>query len=69
MDDLLDRIDKATGGVTSTNYLKPLFANEEDYKAFAERHAKATVEERDIESYSGNAYLGIDCGSTTTRWC
>ena len=67
MDDLLDRIDKATGGVTSTNYLKPLFANEEDYKAFAERHAKATVEERDIESYSGNAYLGIDCGSTTTK--
>ena len=67
MDDLLDRIDKATGGVTSTNYLKPLFANEEDYQAFAERHAKATVEERDIESYSGNAYLGIDCGSTTTK--
>ena len=67
MDDLLARIDKATGGVTSTNYLKPLFANEEDYKAFAERHAKATVEERDIESYSGNAYLGIDCGSTTTK--
>ncbi len=67
MTDLLDRIDKATGGVTSTNYLKPLFSGEDDYRAFAERHAKATVEERDIESYSGNAYLGIDCGSTTTK--
>ena len=67
MDDLLDRIDKATGGVSATNYLKPLFANEEDYRAFAARHARATVEEREIENYSGNAYLGIDCGSTTTK--
>ena len=62
MDDLLDRIDKATGGVSATNYLKPLFANEEDYRAFAARHARATVEEREIENYSGNVDPGTDYG-------
>ena len=67
LSDLLDRIEKATSGATVTNYLKPLFSGEEDYQAFVERHAKAGVKRREIASYSGNAYLGIDCGSTTTK--
>ncbi|HIT78837.1 MAG TPA: 2-hydroxyacyl-CoA dehydratase [Candidatus Faecivivens stercorigallinarum] len=66
-DDLIERVEKATSGVTVTNYLQPLFANEEDYREFARRHAAATVKEADINSYCGNAYLGIDCGSTTTK--
>ncbi len=65
--DLIDRVEKATSGGTVTNYLQPLFSNEEDYQEFARRHAAATVKEADINSYSGNAYLGIDCGSTTTK--
>ena len=47
--------------------LPPLFANEQEYKEFSDRHAKADVLYKDIESYSGKAYLGIDCGSTTTK--
>ena len=47
--------------------LTPLFAGREDYEAFRERHAKATVANRDIASYRGKAWLGIDCGSTTTK--
>ncbi len=47
--------------------LSPLFENEEEYKAFSERHARATVKETDPGSYRGNATLGIDCGSTTTK--
>ena len=47
--------------------LSPLFESEEDYKAFLSRHEKATVNERDIDTYRGKAWLGIDCGSTTTK--
>ena len=46
---------------------KPLFANDEEYRSFAERHSRADIPEADISAYSGDAYLGIDCGSTTTK--
>ena len=46
---------------------KPLFDDEADYNAFIERHSKADVEKGDISTYEGNAYLGIDAGSTTTK--
>ena len=51
----------------TSNRLSPLFDSEAEYEEFSARHAKASVEERDIAEYSGNAYLGIDCGSTTTK--
>ena len=47
--------------------LKPLFETEADYQAFRARHAAATVETEDIAAYTGPAWLGIDCGSTTTK--
>ena len=47
--------------------LVPLFESEADYDEFATRHAKATVPTADVATYVGDAYLGIDCGSTTTK--
>ncbi len=47
--------------------LKPLFESEAEYEAFKARHARANVPTRDIRDYSGSAWLGIDCGSTTTK--
>jgi len=47
--------------------LEPLFNNEEEYIQFKLRHAKDKVQRRDLESYRGNAFLGIDVGSTTTK--
>ncbi|MBQ7347165.1 MAG: 2-hydroxyacyl-CoA dehydratase [Clostridia bacterium] len=47
--------------------LAPLFETQAEYDAFAARHAKATVKETDPATYTGNATLGIDCGSTTTK--
>ena len=44
-----------------------LFNSRAEYDAFRERHAKAIVESEDMDSYRGKAYLGIDCGSTTTK--
>ncbi len=49
--------------------LDPLFRNEEEYRAFRERHAKASVPVSDPRTYSGRAYLGIDAGSTTIKTC
>ena len=66
-DELLEKIKSIKTSQKRTNTLKPLFENEEEYEKFALRHAKATVPEEDIYVYSGNAYLGIDCGSTTTK--
>ena len=53
-------------GQTSTR-LEPLFADEADYDAFVTRHRRAVVESRDMDAYTGDAWLGIDCGSTTTK--
>ncbi len=47
--------------------LPPLFESREEYNAFSERHKKASIEVKPINDYSGDAYLGIDCGSTTTK--
>jgi activator of 2-hydroxyglutaryl-CoA dehydratase len=46
--------------------LEPLFENEDEYKEFASRHEKNKVKRRDIKTYNGGCYLGIDAGSTTT---
>ncbi|MDR1016732.1 MAG: acyl-CoA dehydratase activase [Coriobacteriales bacterium] len=45
--------------------LDPLFADAADYQAFAKRHAKATIQT--VEGYQGDAFLGIDAGSTTFK--
>ena len=47
--------------------LEPLFENEHEYAEFCKRHASATVKMYDVMKYRGNAFLGIDCGSTTTK--
>ena len=47
--------------------LKPLFAGPAEYDAFCQRHARATVPKADLATYAGPAWLGIDCGSTTTK--
>ncbi len=56
-------------GKGSFNKLEPLFKDEAEYKAFSERHSKATVPLRNPSTYSGRAYLGIDAGSTTIKTC
>lgn len=53
--------------VNETNSLDPLFTYDEDYQRFKERHSKYKVKRTDISDYKGNAHLGIDAGSTTTK--
>ncbi|MEM5817751.1 MAG: acyl-CoA dehydratase activase, partial [Desulfitobacterium hafniense] len=46
---------------------EPLFADQAEYEAFQERHARHKVNRKDPQGYTGHAYLGIDAGSTTTK--
>lgn len=47
--------------------LPPLFEDEAEYEKFRARHDKARVETRDLMSYDGPVYIGIDAGSTTIK--
>lgn len=47
--------------------MPPLFADEEALRAFRDRHAGAKVARADLSLHRGEAYLGIDAGSTTTK--
>ena len=47
--------------------LDPLFQDEAEYDAFLKRHGNNHVKTRDLASYKGDCYLGIDAGSTTTK--
>ncbi len=53
--------------VPSNERLAPLFADQEEYEEFKQRHAQYQVEREELTNYQGQAYLGIDAGSTTTK--
>lgn len=67
-EDLSKKIENIKGN-TDFNTLPPLFSSDNEYKDFLKRHSEANVPHGDIEIYEGKAYLGIDCGSTTTKVC
>ena len=54
-----------TGG--NTIVTEPLFASRAEYEAFVERHKAYDLPFADLHTETGNAYLGIDAGSTTTK--
>lgn len=56
------RVDAAGGERTM-----PLFADKEEVQRFQSRHAQHAVPKQELSGYTGNAYLGIDAGSTTTK--
>ena len=66
-DKLIEMLKETGAAKREVASMKALFANEDEFNEFKDRHAKETVEFKDIAAYSGDAYLGIDCGSTTTK--
>ncbi len=64
LDELIEKMKnyKSSGEYTS---LSPLFASEEQFEEFASRHQIG----KEIETFPlvGNAYIGIDAGSTTLK--
>ena len=66
LSEVLDKLASAkTGGNTVTG--QPLFESRKDYEAFIERHKANDLPFADLHTAKGNAYLGIDAGSTTTK--
>lgn len=53
--------------ISDTKYLDPLFVDNHDFEKFNNRHSLNKVKRKDIKTVSGNCYLGIDAGSTTTK--
>ena len=66
-DALIARFDRCKNAGAGRGNLKPLFENEAQHAEFAARHGKNDVPRGEISAYTGEAYLGIDCGSTTTK--
>ena len=67
LSEFIDRLQKGVEITFEMPRLPKLFENEEEYNAFCERHQRAVVCKEVLASYSGNCYLGIDAGSTTTK--
>ncbi|MEG2174195.1 MAG: acyl-CoA dehydratase activase-related protein [Oscillospiraceae bacterium] len=56
-----------SGGISHYNSIRPLFSGQDDYLEFINRHAQSVIDRTDPASYQGDAYLGIDAGSTTVK--
>ncbi|MBQ9151306.1 MAG: 2-hydroxyacyl-CoA dehydratase [Clostridia bacterium] len=67
MENLITGVEASTHEKLEAAHTPPLFASEAEYKEFCDRHAKASVKTVYPYDYNGNAYIGIDCGSTTTK--
>lgn len=66
VEEAISRIESAKGSddvVTG----EPLFRGRAEYEQFVARHKKSDLAFADIKTYRGDAYLGIDSGSTTTK--
>jgi len=66
-EELLRRLEESVQETGLTDTLPPLFSSPDEVSAFRARHAEATPQPVDIQNYQGDAYLGIDAGSTTTK--
>lgn len=66
--DVLERL-KQLGDTQASEVVRlaPLFAEEKDYEEFKARHDAECVCRRDLSSYKGRAFLGVDAGSTTFK--
>lgn len=66
IDEMISKVSSAKASdriITS----EKLFKSKEEYEAFIERHKKYDIKYADIKTYSGDAFLGVDAGSTTTK--
>ncbi len=67
INEIIDKLSKGVKMDFEVKRMEPLFASEEEYMEFSKRHARHSIKKGRLENYSGNCFLGIDCGSTTTK--
>ncbi len=66
-DGLISNMRKEKHLTMEINRLNPLFESGDDYMEFKGRHDKSVVPKGDLQTYIGDAFLGIDSGSTTSK--
>ncbi|MBQ4347475.1 MAG: 2-hydroxyacyl-CoA dehydratase, partial [Firmicutes bacterium] len=64
---LYERLKSSKGIRTEVARMEPLFKDKEEYLRFKERHAQNSVDRFELARYKGDAFLGVDAGSTTTK--
>lgn len=66
---LLNNIEKLenTQDENESARLEALFSSKEEYEEFKSRHQKYQVKRKEISTFAGDCFLGIDAGSTTTK--
>ncbi|MGN0400882.1 MAG: acyl-CoA dehydratase activase-related protein [Acetatifactor sp.] len=67
MEEMVEKLSSEIKMEFEVERMEPLFASQEDYQAFRARHSSHHVKTSLLETYKGNAFLGIDAGSTTTK--
>jgi predicted CoA-substrate-specific enzyme activase len=68
LEEIKEKVDELTNKKDDNlNRLMPLFKDEMDYQSFRKEHNHTPLKRLELSNYSGNVYLGIDAGSTTTK--
>ncbi|MBM6976357.1 acyl-CoA dehydratase activase [Intestinimonas butyriciproducens] len=68
-DEALRLLEESVEAKNTMDTLLPLFDGPEQYEDFTIRHNANHPPEVDVNTYTGDAWLGIDAGSTTTKIC
>lgn len=62
---VIEKIDKFKEN--ESNSLEALFIDKEDYEKFKKRQDKYKVKTKELSTYAGDVFIGIDAGSTTAK--
>jgi len=65
INDILPKLNEVTAH--EVERLRPLFCDEKELSEFQDRHKTNSVKRKELESFEGKCFLGIDAGSTTTK--
>lgn len=67
LNEIIEKLKNIKLNLSDANLLPPLFKDEKEYEEFKTRHSQNNVKRKQLNDYFGKVYLGIDCGSTTTK--
>ena len=65
--EIMDRLIHSETVKNAVLSLPPLFNSKEEHHTFLDRHNRDKISYLDINTYHGDAYIGIDAGSTTLK--
>ncbi len=64
---LLGKVENLGSSSAKSHRLAALFKDNQEYEDFRSRHKRSAVKRKDLDTFEGECFLGIDAGSTTTK--